>query len=104
MVSTCSFAAFLYVEGRSYTTDIDECTEDVDGCAQICTNDIATYSCSCLSGYQLANDMHGCVDVDECTEDTDSCDQICRNTIGSYTCSCNSGYLLASDNQNCDGE
>ena len=41
-------------------TDIDECAEDMDGCAQICTDTDGSYTCSCDSGYNLANDSHGC--------------------------------------------
>ena len=41
-------------------TDIDECIEDTDGCAQTCTNSIGSYSCSCNSGYRLANNGRGC--------------------------------------------
>ena len=84
--------------------DVDECAEDLDGCAQTCMNEVGSYSCSCLSGYQLASDRHGCVDVDECADGTDACDQICTNSFGSYTCSCNSGYRLASDRQACNGQ
>ena len=40
--------------------DIDECTEDIDGCAQICLNVAGSYSCYCGSGYRLASDHHGC--------------------------------------------
>ena len=84
--------------------DIDECNEGMDGCAHTCTNEIGSYSCSCLSGYKLASDRHGCIDIDECADGTDSCDQVCNNTIGSYTCSCNLGYHLACDGQMCTGE
>ena len=41
-------------------TDIDECTEGVDGCAQTCTNVIGSYLCSCSSGYRLESNNHGC--------------------------------------------
>ena len=40
--------------------DIDECTENTDGCAQMCTNTIGNYICACGSGYRLANDSRGC--------------------------------------------
>jgi fibulin 1/2 len=43
-----------------YTLDIDECAEDIDGCAQTCTNTNGSYSCSCNTGYQLASDNQGC--------------------------------------------
>ena len=85
-------------------TDIDECIEGTNGCAQTCTNMIGSYSCSCGPGYLLTDDSHTCMDIDECAEDTDGCNQTCVNTVGSYTCSCDSGYLLASDEQMCNGE
>ena len=40
--------------------DIDECIEDTDACAQNCTNSIGSYTCSCVSGYRLANNRLGC--------------------------------------------
>ncbi len=40
--------------------DVDECTEDTDGCAQTCTNSIGSYTCSCASGYRLTNNSLGC--------------------------------------------
>ena len=85
-------------------TDIDECAEGTDGCAQTCTNTVGSYSCSCGTGYRLASDEHTCSEVDECAEGTDSCAHTCTNTVGSYSCSCDSGYHLASDRQSCNGE
>ena len=41
-------------------TDIDECAEDTDDCAQTCVDTDGSYSCACDSGYHLANDSHGC--------------------------------------------
>ena len=40
--------------------DIDECTEGIDGCAQICTDTDGSYTCSCDPGYRLSGDNHGC--------------------------------------------
>jgi diaminopimelate epimerase len=40
--------------------DIDECTEGTAGCAQMCTNQDGSYSCSCGSGYRLVANAHGC--------------------------------------------
>ena len=39
---------------------VDECAEDIDGCAHICTDTDFSYTCSCRSGYSLASDGHGC--------------------------------------------
>ena len=41
-------------------TDIDECEEGIDGCAQNCTDTDGSYNCSCGSGYNLAINQHGC--------------------------------------------
>ena len=40
--------------------DIDECVEDTDGCAQVCSNTEGSYVCSCNSGYRLASDGRWC--------------------------------------------
>ena len=87
------------------TSDIDECADDSGGCAHVCVNEVGSYSCSCRSGYQLANDGRGCAeeDIDECAEDTSNCSQICTNTIGSYSCSCISGYHIGRDGHECEG-
>ena len=45
--------------GSNYV-DIDECFDDIDGCAQQCTDTDGSYNCSCGSGYTLASDDHGC--------------------------------------------
>ena len=47
---------------NKHATDIDECDEDTDGCAQTCTNTNGSYVCSCdlESGYRLALDNYGC--------------------------------------------
>ena len=41
-------------------SDINECEENTDGCAQTCTDTESGYICSCRSGYRLASDRHGC--------------------------------------------
>lgn len=40
--------------------DIDECAEDIDRCAQNCTDTDGSYVCSCGIGYRLASDSRGC--------------------------------------------
>lgn len=40
--------------------DVNECNENRDGCAQICTDTEGSYTCSCNAGYNLANDTHQC--------------------------------------------
>ena len=107
--------------------DIDECAESTSGCAQICTNQDGSYSCSCGSGYRLGVDEHGCegtnlfiiatrhhcrtmtmtitiIDVNECTdENLNSCEQLCNNTAATHTCLCFDGYELNSDRFSCSG-
>ena len=40
--------------------DINECTERTHACAQVCTNTVGSYTCSCGSGYRLASNGLGC--------------------------------------------
>ena len=40
--------------------DIDECREETDGCGQICSNTVGSYTCGCYNGYRLATDRHAC--------------------------------------------
>ena len=42
-------------------TDIDECSEGISGCTQLCTNTIGSYRCTCQYGYQLGIDNHTCL-------------------------------------------
>ena len=106
---------------KSWYIDIDECAENSDGCAQLCTNTVGNYTCSCRSGYRLASDGHWCagifeatlkqcnyilnfsLDVNECVEETDTCQRLCINTMGSYSCDCITGYRLALDGSSCRG-
>jgi hypothetical protein len=41
-------------------SDINECDEAIDDCAQVCTDTDLGYTCSCRSGYRLASNGHGC--------------------------------------------
>ena len=40
--------------------DINECEEEIDACAQDCTDTEGSYNCSCRTGYTLASDNLGC--------------------------------------------
>ena len=40
--------------------DINECIEEIDRCAQGCTDTLGSYTCSCGPGYRLASDDHQC--------------------------------------------
>ena len=101
-------------------TDIDECSEGISGCSQLCSNTIGSYNCNCQNGYQLGIDNHTCLgkiinalliieityndtDINECANHNGECQQNCQNTIGSYSCSCLTGYLIDSNGYNCTG-
>eukprot|EP00731_Ephydatia_muelleri_P016533 Em0009g957a len=43
--------------------DINECSLGTSGCAQICTNTIGSYVCSCYPGYQISFNNQTCVDI-----------------------------------------
>ena len=44
-----------------FPLDIDECTENTNGCAQICTNNAGSFTCSCSQGYVLASNDRNCI-------------------------------------------
>jgi hypothetical protein len=60
MVSKLIKLVMSEIHGLALLTDVDECMEDTDGCQQICTNSIGSYSCSCNIGYRLASDNRHC--------------------------------------------
>ena len=41
-------------------SDINECAEDLDDCAQTCMDTELGYTCSCRSGYRSANNGREC--------------------------------------------
>ena len=43
-----------------FRIDINECIEDINDCAQICTDTLGSYTCSCRPGYRLASDDYQC--------------------------------------------
>ena len=46
-----------------YNVDINECTDGISNCDQICNNTIGSFTCDCHSGYILANDGHTCLGI-----------------------------------------
>ena len=40
--------------------DMNECSEKTAGCAQVCTNTIGSFKCSCTTGYYLGTDLKYC--------------------------------------------
>ena len=43
-----------------YNVDINECSEGLGGCNQICVNTVGHYNCDCYSGFTLTNDSYSC--------------------------------------------
>lgn len=57
----------FFFEGPNVTTmqfnfliDINECLTNNGGCAQICSNTVGSFTCSCRPGYSLNSDRRGC--------------------------------------------
>ena len=40
--------------------DINECSEETDGCDHICINTLGSYHCMCSDGFTLDSDNHTC--------------------------------------------
>ena len=64
--SSFTSSSFSYFSSSSSSTfslinaDINEC-ENPSICEQTCSNVGGSYSCSCIEGYSLASDLHGCL-------------------------------------------
>ena len=43
-----------------YTVDINECSEGISSCNQICINSVGGYNCDCYFGFALSSDNHTC--------------------------------------------
>ena len=41
-------------------SDINECAEGIDNCAQLCIDTDGSYTCSCSLGYNLVEDGREC--------------------------------------------
>ena len=41
-------------------SDINECTEGINDCAQLCTDTDGSYLCACSLGFSLKGDSYGC--------------------------------------------
>eukprot|EP00124_Ichthyophonus_hoferi_P000827 Ihof_evm13s34 gene=Ihof_evmTU13s34 len=63
------------------------------GVNQFCMNSATGPICTCVTGYEMNNNM--CQDIDECAMNSSLCwsDMVCENTLGSHICnSCPKGY------------
>ena len=45
---------------KIFMLDIDECSSNKGGCAQVCTNTPGNYTCGCDPGYELDGDGFSC--------------------------------------------
>ena len=93
-----STTGMMLWRGDDCDSDVNECRQDKDLCAQHrreCINTPGTYYCgNCLAGF--AEDDNGfCIDIDECA-DRSTCEDVlstCRNSVGSYSCvECTEGF------------
>ena len=104
--------------------DVDECVQNIDGCAEnaTCSDTEGSYECTCDPGF--TGDGFNCTsqsdkaihyencfqveylstDVDECSSPYLPCDSnaICTDTIGSFTCHCKPGFT--GNGTNCEGD
>ena len=62
--STCIGEYFFHVVYSNYLIyclpDVDECTDGLSGCSQVCTNIDGTFECSCTVGFTLGEDSQTC--------------------------------------------
>lgn len=40
--------------------DVDECSENLHACSDLCINILGSYTCSCSEGFQLEDDLRTC--------------------------------------------
>lgn len=81
---------------------VNECLNPaVHKCAQLCTDTLTGYYCSCHPGYGLMPDGKACEDLNECLTTPAVCSQICENAAGSYHCKCAPGYIREADGRTC---
>lgn len=99
--AVCAIKMF-YLHFSFFSVGINECRNpSVHKCAQICTDTLTSYFCSCNPGYRLMPDGKACEDINECISTPAVCSQICDNTVGSYICKCAPGYIREADGRTC---
>ncbi|XP_029682773.1 matrilin-4 isoform X3 [Takifugu rubripes] len=80
---------------------VDLCSEGNHGCEQICSSSPGSFTCSCISGFQLNQDQKSCSMIDYCSFGNHSCDHECVSVLSGYHCRCNHGYRLLNDGRTC---
>ncbi|XP_056879394.1 matrilin-4 [Takifugu flavidus] len=80
---------------------VDLCAEGNHGCEQICSSSPGSFTCSCISGFQLNQDQKSCSMIDYCSFGNHSCDHECVSVLSGYHCRCNHGYRLLNDGRTC---
>jgi hypothetical protein len=90
-------ASLEHQDGSTSSAPGDGSTPGGAGCGSCpdhasCLGSGAMATCSCDSGYALAN--NACQDIDECATGANNCgtNATCTNTPGSFTCSCKAGF------------
>uniref|UniRef100_A0A0G4HT65 Uncharacterized protein n=1 Tax=Chromera velia CCMP2878 TaxID=1169474 RepID=A0A0G4HT65_9ALVE len=101
---TCTGTAYAASEWQGTPptcSELDECATGMHNCDSLrtnCTNSVASFSCSCLTGFHTlttnASNILSCSDVDECSGGLSNCDgnANCTNGVGSFGCQCNAGW------------
>ena len=115
-VDRCVEVGYELNEDNRKCDDINECTQTIEPCENICEtdndgvevcNDVCTplhnctgnfrclntagsFDCVCGSGFLVDENAETCDDIDECLHPSNMCDTFnygaCVNTVGSYTC------------------
>ena len=45
--------------------DINECSEGLSSCNQLCINTIGSYDCDCYTGFNLKSDNKTCLGIEQ---------------------------------------
>lgn len=107
MEERCSFEEAREVfENNEQTTEFWKQYVDGDQCESnpclnggLCKDDINSYVCWCLDGYEGRN----CELYESCSIKNGNCKQFCKmNNNKNVVCSCTAGYQLAGDKKSCE--
>ena len=61
IVSNCVFIFCDII----FHSDIDECEQGTAGCDHNCTNNVGSFFCTCMDGYELDSDNRTCAGDDK---------------------------------------